>query len=110
MTAWPFKCAFSKCPLEVKLSACYVLPDSPKMQIVIQLEAANVPCKLNMLPIHKACGQLGHCCDGCCVSHQRVKTSNTRVVANSFTNYWKNIAQSRGKGREGLDTLTLNWK
>lgn len=72
------------------------------MQTVVELGAASIGCKLNMLHIHRACGQLGRCC----VSHQRVKTSDTRVVANNFTDYWNNMAQSRGKGREGLDTLS----
>lgn len=110
MTSWPFECVLSKCPLEVKWSACYILPESPEMQIVRQLGAANVPWKLNMLHIHQACGELGHCSDGCCVSHHHVKTSNTRDVSNNFTNYWNNKAQSRGKGRKGLDTFSLSWK
>lgn len=90
-----FKCGLSKCPLEVKWSACYVLPESPKMQIVIQLGAGSVRCNLNMPHIHKACGQLGHCCDGCCVSHQHVKTSNTQIVANNFANYWNNKVEAK---------------
>lgn len=95
VTSWPFK--YVLCTLEVKWSACYILPESPKIQTVIQLGAANVLWKLNVL--HKAHGQLGRCCDGCCVSHQHVETSDTWVVANNFTDYWNNMAQNRHKRR-----------
>lgn len=70
--------------------------------------------KLQMYGVNQMCGiTIRHvdnwvvCCDGC---HQHVKRQNTQVVANNFTNFWSDKAQSRGKGKESLDILILNWK
>lgn len=71
-------------------------------------------CSVNWMwcIILKHVGSWVVCCDGCHVSHQYVKSWRNWVIVNDFTRLWSSEAQSRGKGKgkESVDILILNWK